>query len=168
MPLRLDIRDPGFEDAFREFLGRKREIEEDVDAVCAIAGAKTAAYGLDHRVTTQGADMFDDPWPAGHDAVLFGNIFHDWDRDSCARLAGLAFSALEPGGHILLHEMPLSEGKDGPLTVACLSVAMLMHEKGKQYTTSELAELLAGAGFVDVARCPSHAYYHLISARKPG
>ena len=37
MPLRLDSRDPGFEAAFKDFLGAKRETEADVvDAVAAI------------------------------------------------------------------------------------------------------------------------------------
>ena len=63
--------------------------------------------------------------------------------------------------------MPLAETRDGPLTVACFSVAMLLYEKGKQYTLSELEEMLAAAGFVDFESAESHGYYHLISARKP-
>ena len=64
--------------------------------------------------------------------------------------------------------MPLAEGRDGPLTVACFSVAMLLYEKGKQYTLSELEEMLAAAGFVEFESAASHGYYHLIGARKPG
>ena len=45
MPLRLEIRDPGFEDAFREFLGRQRGIDEDVDAVAAQIIADVRARG---------------------------------------------------------------------------------------------------------------------------
>ena len=139
----------------------------DLPEVCAIAAENISGYGLDDRVVTCPADMFRDPWPGGHDAALFGNIFHDWDPASCARLARRAFEALEPGGRILLHEMPLAEARDGPLTVACFSVAMLLHEKGKQYTLSELEEILAAAGFAGFESAASHGYYHLISARKP-
>ena len=40
MPLRLDSRDAGFEDAFKAFLGAKRETEADVnDVVAAILTA---------------------------------------------------------------------------------------------------------------------------------
>lgn len=35
MPVRLDARDAGFEEAFLELLGAKREVSEDVDAVAA-------------------------------------------------------------------------------------------------------------------------------------
>ena len=139
----------------------------DLPEVCAIAAENISGYGLDDRVITCPADMFRDPWPGGHDAVLFGNIFHDWDPPSCARLARRAFEALEPGGRVLLHEMPLAEARDGPLTVACFSVAMLLHEKGKQYTLSEFEEMLTAAGFVEFESAASHGYYHLIGARKP-
>ena len=139
----------------------------DLPEVCAIAAGNIRGYGLEERVVTCPADMFRDPWPPGHDAVLFGNIFHDWDPASCARLARRAFEALEPGGRVLLHEMPLAESRDGPLTVACFSVAMLLYEKGKQYTLSELEEMLAAAGFAGFESAESHGYYHLISARKP-
>ena len=32
-------------------------------------------------------DMFRDEWPAGHDTLLFGNIFHDWEDARCRKLA---------------------------------------------------------------------------------
>ena len=51
--------------------------------------------------------------------------------------------------------------------MACFSVAMLLHENGKQYTLSELEEMLATAGFAGFESAVSHGYYHLISARKP-
>ncbi len=139
----------------------------DLPEVCAIAAENIRGYGLEDRVVTCPADMFRDPWPGGHDAALFGNIFHDWDPASCAELARRACEALEPGGRVLLHEMPLAESRDGPLTVACFSVAMLLYEKGKQYTLSELEEMLAAAGFLEFDSVESHGYYHLISARKP-
>ena len=111
--------------------------------------------------------MFADPWPSGHDAVLFGNNFHDWDEDDCRRLAQLAFDALEPGGLILQHEEPLDDTKDGPLAVACFSVVMLHNEHGKQYTRAEFQGMLQDVGFVGFQCTPSHVYYDLIQARKP-
>ncbi len=139
----------------------------DLAPICRIAQGTIAGYGLEGRVTTHTADMFNDPWPEGHDALLFGNIFHDWDMESCRKLARLAFEALEPGGRMLLHEVPLNENKDGSLLAACYAVAMLLHEKGKQYTLSELEAILSEAGFVDFRSEPTAAHYHLVNARKP-
>jgi hypothetical protein len=48
-----------------------------------------------------------------------------------------------------------------------MSLAMLMHEKGKQFTPSELEGLLADAGFVDFGVTPSFGYYSVASARTP-
>lgn len=45
MPLRLDSRDPGFEDAFKAFLGAKRETEADVNDVVAAILADVRARG---------------------------------------------------------------------------------------------------------------------------
>jgi hypothetical protein len=139
----------------------------DLAPVCAIARENIAAYQLEDRITTLSSDMFNDPWPAGHDAILFGNIFHDWGLDACRQLARKAFDALEPGGSILLHEVPLNENRDGPLFAACFSVLMLLHERGKQYTLSEFREIFSEAGFTDFQAVPTFSYYHLISARKP-
>jgi len=135
--------------------------------IARIAQRNIDSYALEDRVTIHIGDMFNDPWPAGHDGILFGNIFHDWDVESCAKLARRAFDALEPGGRVLLHEVPLNENKDGALFAACYSVAMLIHEKGKQYTLAELRTILGEAGFIDFRCEPTAAHYQLISARKP-
>ena len=139
----------------------------DLPRVCAIASQNIRDFGLEDRVTTHDGDMFNDPWPKGHDGILFGNIFHDWNEEDCQFLAERAFDALEPGGPIFLHEVPLQPGKDGPLTAAALSVAMILHEHGRQYTVEELHAFLGRAGFVDPDASPSFGYYWLISAHKP-
>ena len=139
----------------------------DLPTVCGIADENIATAGLKSRVHTRPTDMFSDAFPDGSDAILFGNIFHDWDLNACRVLAERAFDALEPGGHILLHEMPLNDLKDGPLTVACFTVSMLIYEKGKQYTRRELQALLSSVGFVHFESTPTFGYYHLIQAEKP-
>lgn len=139
----------------------------DLDPVCAIAGKNIAKYGLQPQIATVARDMFEDAWPEGPDGVLFGNVFHDWDLEHCYLLAQRAFDALKSGGRVLLHEMPLNDTKDGPLTVACLSAILLMYEKGKQYTLKEMAEILCSVGFIEFQSIPTHTYYHLISAKKP-
>ena len=111
--------------------------------------------------------MFEDVWPTGYDAILMGNIFHDWDVATCHKLGQLAFNALPSGGQILLHEMVLDETRDGPLAVACFSISMLLHEKGKQYTPSEFESMLTHAGFHQVSITPSFGHYSLVSATKP-
>ena len=110
--------------------------------------------------------FLDDQWPNGHDAILFGNIFHDWDLESGHRLAQSAYDALPTGGQVLLHEILLDEDKSGPLLAACFSVTMLVYEKGKQYTFTELKNLLEKVGFRDCKATKSFGYYSLVSATK--
>ena len=49
----------------------------ELPAVCAAAEPYLARYGLRERIETVAANMFADPWPAGHDAGFFSNIFQD-------------------------------------------------------------------------------------------
>ena len=139
----------------------------DIEPVTAIAATYVTEAGVANRVHHRSGDMFSDEWPSGFDGVLFGNVFHDWPPDQCRELAGRAFLALEPGGHVFLHEMLLTDRKDGPLTIACLSAAMLVHEHGKQYSFRELAELLTTCGFTDVVVEPTFGYYSVVRARRP-
>jgi hypothetical protein len=139
----------------------------DFERVCQISQGNIGKHKLENSVTTVAADMFSDPWPSKYDGVLFGNIFHDWDWKSCQYLARQALKTLNPGGRICLHEMLLNEFKDGPLVVACYSVAMLLHERGKQYTAMELQKLLTETGFVDFQTRSTFGYYSLITAVKP-
>ena len=138
----------------------------DLEPVCRIARRNVEEYGLSSKIETLVGSMFE-PLPKGFDGILFGNIFHDWGLDTCKKLALNAFEALEPGGYICLHEMVLDETKTGPLAIAAFSVGMLVHELGKQFTKSELDELLMSVGFVDVEMMSSFGHYSLVTARKP-
>lgn len=139
----------------------------DLPPVCRAAEENIASQGLADRVDCVPGDMFRTSWPGERDAVLFSNVFHDWDLDTCAGLARSAHLALKPGGRILLHEMLLDDDASGPLSVACCSVTLLLFERGRQYTGAELRALLEDAGFVDVQATPAHAYYSLVQATRP-
>jgi len=139
----------------------------DLPLVCEIADRNIRQYNLSDQIQTLPTDIFKDQWPSNFSGVLFGNIFHDWDLNSCYQLAQRSFEALIPGGWICLHEMLMNESKNGPLVSACMSVAMVLHERGKQYTPMELSELLTSTGFTDFQVWPVFGNYSLVMARKP-
>lgn len=140
----------------------------EIPAVCAEADGYIAAAGLGDRVRTQAVNMFTQPWPQGHDAHFFSNVFHDWSEATCRLLARKSFEALPSGGRILLHEILMDDDGCGPLVAAAFSVTMLMATRGKQYSLPELRDILQGAGFVDVeAATTGGSYYSLVVARKP-
>lgn len=138
----------------------------DLPAVCRAASRFVEARGLSRRFDFAPLDMFRDDWPAGHDALLFGNVFHDWEDARCRALARRAFRALPPGGSVVLHEMLLEEG-GGPLSVALFSLTMFAATRGRQRTGRQLGALLAGAGFRAVEVVPAGGYFSLVLARKP-
>ena len=121
------------------------------------------AAGVQDRVEICPLDMFRQAWPRGHDAVLMSNIFHDWDEQTCARLASMAFDALEPGGRIHLHEMLMDDEGSGPLPAAAFAMQMLVGTNGRQYSAAELARLLEDAGFVDVEVDAAYSYFSLVT-----
>jgi acetylserotonin N-methyltransferase len=138
----------------------------ELPAMCEVAQEYVKAGEVADRVDTVAVDMFREPWPSGHDAHFYANVWHDWNFDTCAWLARRSFEALLDGGRIFLHEMLLDDDGDGPTTTVGFSMLMLGTE-GQQFTLPELKALLERAGFTDVQARPTYGYYSLVSARKP-
>jgi acetylserotonin N-methyltransferase len=139
----------------------------DLPAMCRVAEQYIAAAGAREHVDTVSIDMFREAWPRGYDALFFSNVFHDWSFETCAELAGKAREVLPSGGSIYLHEMLLNDTGTGPRTAAAFSMLMLGGTRGQQFTFAELRDLLATAGFTDVATSPGYGYYSLIRGRRP-
>jgi O-methyltransferase domain/Dimerisation domain len=139
----------------------------ELPVVCNITKEYINDANLSERIDTYAGNFFTDPLPPGYDAILFGNIFHDWGWEKCLHLAKRSFEALPSGGHIYLHEMLLSDTKDSPTAATSFSMCMIWWTEGKQLAPSEVKKLLEIAGFDNVAITPTHSYYSLVSARKP-
>lgn len=139
----------------------------ELPSVSKIASRYIVDYGLQNRIKIIGGNMFSDPWPSSNDAVLLSNVFHDWDWESCAYLVRKSYNMLPSGGRIIVHEMLLSDTKEGPLTANGLSLTMIFATRGRQYTMAEVRKLLEDGGFVDVKMRNTYGYFSLISARKP-
>jgi len=139
----------------------------DLPAVCVVASEFIEKAQVADRVNTTSVDFFQQPFPSGHDAHFYSNVFHDWTVEQCKHLALSSFKALSSGGKILLHEMLLDDGSSSPSTTAAFSMHMLVHCKGKQYTFGELYDILSGAGFTDIKPTKTSTYYSIISGTKP-
>lgn len=138
----------------------------ELPAVCALAAEYIAAAGLSARVDTIVVDMFRQAWPEGYDAIFMSNIFHDWDEETCARLAARAYSALPPGGRFYLHEMLIDDDGAGPVSPAAFSAMMLVGTQGRQYSAAELSALLQDARFADVTITEAHGHFSLVCGHK--
>jgi acetylserotonin N-methyltransferase len=138
----------------------------ELPAVCEVARSYIADGGVADRVDTVAIDMFREPWPRGYDGIFFSNIFHDWGDETNRLLAGRAYDALPSGGRIFLHEMLLAEDGSGPVTTASFSMLMLLGTQGRQYSFSELRQILTSVGFDDIDSRPTYGYYSVVSGRK--
>jgi cyclopropane fatty-acyl-phospholipid synthase-like methyltransferase/DNA-binding transcriptional ArsR family regulator len=139
----------------------------EISTICAEADGYIKAAGVPGRVKTLPLNMFTQPWPHGHDAHFFSNIFHDWSDETCRLLARKSYESLPSGGRILLHEILMDDDGCGPLAAAAFSLLMLMGTRGRQYSLTELRQFLESAGFVDIeAARTGGGYYSLVSARK--
>lgn len=139
----------------------------ELPVVCRLAEEYIAQTGLQDQIDTREGNFFNNPFPEGYDAVLFSNIFHDWGWEKCRHLARSSFEALPKGGRIYLHEILLSDTKDSPLVATSFSMTMIWWTQGKQFTASEINQLLRSVGFEDVSITPTHSYYSLICGVKP-
>lgn len=128
------------------------------------ASKMISRYGLSKRIRAIGMDMFTDEWPAGFDAVLFANVFHDWDDERCTLLARMAHRSLRKGGLLVLIEALLNSDAPGPLWTACHSVEMVMDMYGRQFRQTDLAPMLEAAGYIDMQVHPLPFYYSAVTA----
>ncbi len=138
----------------------------ELPAVAEVARETVIDYAAADRVDVVTGDMFKEPLPTGHDAILFSQIFHDWPPDAARMLLQKAKAALPPGGHVLIHEKLLSDARDGPLANSLVSVDMLFWTEGQQYSAAEIHRLLEEAGFSDPCTRATVGYWSISSARK--
>ncbi len=138
----------------------------ELPAVSTFTRAYVARAGLGDRIDIVSADMFRDPWPDGHDAILLSNVLHDWDEARCRWLCRRSYEILPPNGALFVHTMLLADTRDRPLTTVAFAMNMLVRTEGKQFSGPELINLLAGSGFTDPAITPTYGYYSLVRAGK--
>jgi len=138
----------------------------DLAPVCALARRYAHEAGLGARLSTHEADMFRDPFPAGHDALLLSQILHDWTPETGRALVAKAHAALPIGGRLLIHEKLVEESGEAPLANVLVHLDMLVWTEGQQYRASELRELCAEAGFGAIEVRASAGYWSTVSAVK--
>lgn len=124
----------------------------DLPHVCKLTAEKIQQAGLTDRIATIPGDFLADPaLPRGFDALLLSSILHDWDDGTVRTILSKCFTALDPGGRIIIAELFLNDTEDGPLDAALMGLAMQVETWGRSYTTAELTAWLTDIGFTDPA-----------------
>ena len=80
-------------------------------------------------------DFYKDAFPTDVDAIMFGNVLHDWDDDVKKMLIKKTFEALPSGGKIIIYDYFLDAGiYDNYM----MSLGMQLACTGSQFTFKEM------------------------------
>jgi len=131
-----------------------------------IAAGAIANRGCSDRVAVVAGDMLVDRLPGDADVHLWSNVLHDWDEPVVRQLIAKSFDALPPEGLVVIHDAFLNGSKDGPLHVAEYSVLLMHSSEGRCYSTREMQQYLADAGFRDVLYRDTAAARGIMTATK--
>ena len=124
-------------------------------------------YQVSDRIELLPGDMFADRLPHA-DAILLSNILHDWDVPECQQLIQNCANALNPGGRLLIHDVLLDEGLDGPLPIALYSAALFTLTEGRAYSAAEFNEWMTMAGLEPGDPTATLVHCYAIAGSKPG
>lgn len=124
----------------------------DLPAVATRARERFERTGLSSRATALGGDLFADPLPPGADVVTLVRVIHDHDDLQALKILRAAFTALKPGGVVLIAEPMAGTTGAEPMGDAYFGFYLLAMGQGRPRTVQRLEELLQLAGFVDVQR----------------
>jgi SAM-dependent methyltransferase len=142
----------------------------DLPGVAAIAREKIDQHGLGERIGVAEGDMFADPFPRGHDCVLFANQLVIWSPERNRALLRKAYEALPDGGRVLIFSAMSDESGDGPLYAALDNVYFATLPTGDSmiYHWAQYEQWLADAGFGKAVRLPGATWtpHGLIEAVK--
>jgi ubiquinone/menaquinone biosynthesis C-methylase UbiE len=143
-----------------------RAIVFDMAPVCEVANEIVEQAGLQNRISTHVGDIWNDPFPPA-DIHFYSYIYHDWPPDQCRILSRKSFESLEHGGRLIIHEVLYNKDKTGPFAAAAYTMIMLGWTTGRQYSGSELSEMLREAGFRDIKVKPTFGYMSIVTGVKP-
>jgi len=79
-----------------------------------------------------------------------------------------SFESLEPSGRLIIHEWLFKDDRTQPFSTAAYNLIILLWcAGGQQYSGSELSNMLAEVGFVDVEVIPTFGYWSIVTSKKP-
>jgi (2Fe-2S) ferredoxin/cyclopropane fatty-acyl-phospholipid synthase-like methyltransferase len=123
----------------------------DLSQVTPIAQKHIADANLSDRIKTMNGDMRQDDFGNGFDFVLISAICHMNSSDQNRDLMKKAFSAITPGGRVVIQDFVLHQDKTSPYTAAIFALNMLVGtQAGSTYSEQEYTSWLNDAGFEDI------------------
>lgn len=137
----------------------------DLPLVCDIGADHVSSKPEAKRIQFVKGDVRKDPFPEGHDLIMFKSFLHDWPEQDALQLITKASQALSPGGAILIFERgPIDIGKETPPYSMITNMFFLHCFRAPTVYTKQLKEL----GFQSIShqRIDLEMPFYLVSARK--
>jgi hypothetical protein len=108
---------------------------------------------LEDKIQTKVFNYFKDEFPKECDVAFLSHIMHLYGKDTNIALLKRIYNSLpNENGTIIISEWFLNNDKTGPLHSALLGLTMILDqsEEGRNYSYSEVSEMLSNAGFKDI------------------
>lgn len=122
----------------------------DLPTSRSFAEETIARFGLQERVDFVSGDFLREKLTGSYDVVWLSHILHGEGPQGVRTILDQAFSVLEAGGLLLIHEFVLDDDGSGPLFPALFSLNMLLGTPaGRSYSGRQMFDLLQDAGFKD-------------------
>lgn len=139
----------------------------DIPSVCEKAATRFADKKL-KELSTYPGDFFIDPFPKGHDAVLFSHLLEIFSEDKIIYLLRKAFEALPRGGKVFIYGMACDDNESGGDMAAwgSLYFFLLASGEGMMYPFSDYCKWLKDIGFSEVTERQNEFENMMIIATK--
>lgn len=125
-------------------------------------------HGVADRLQTVPGDLLEADFGKDHQVATIGHILHSEGAERGRKLLSRVFSALAPGGTIVISEFMPNDQRTGPPNALIFAVNMLVHtEAGDTYTFAEMSRWLKDAGFEKPRLLEAPAPSPLVLANKP-
>ena len=120
----------------------------DFPTVVASAGQFVAEARLETRISLIAGNAFKVDWPHQQDVVLMSYLLSAVAEADIDGLVERAYSALRPGGLLLVHDFMLDDDRSGPLQASLWFLQYLAYQQGVvSLTQAELDRRLSKHGF---------------------
>jgi demethylspheroidene O-methyltransferase len=141
----------------------------DLPPVAESAHARFAAAGLSGRASAFAGDFLVDRLPNGADAISLVRVLHDHDDAAALRILEAAHDALPAGGTLVIAEPMAGTPGAEAMGDAYFGFYLLAMGSGRARTPSQIAQMLASAGFIGARPVPTRIPLQtgLVVARKP-
>jgi SAM-dependent methyltransferase len=141
-----------------------RIIAMDYPAVCELAGRNVAQAGVSDIVDVRPNDILRDPWPEC-DAILLSHVLDGYGPEQAAKLIEKIYSALPPGGKLLVHaHMPSLATGVFPYLFGLILLGNTA--EGEVRDVDDIVGWVHDAGFRDVQTCNVSLLSGLLTAHK--